>query len=323
MEKISVIVPVYNVELYLKDCLDSIISQTYRNLEIILVDDGSTDLSLEICQEYIEKDARFKLHTLKHQGVSVARNEGIHKSTSKYIMFVDSDDIIENNLVELLYENMIKNDSDLSGCLLSTFVHDKEILETMRPKINLNTIVTVSNMGNDNFEELYNKGIFSTPVCKLYKKDYIVELFDAEQWFGEDLIFNLNYLLKIKRVSYIDKDLYWYRKGIKSTVSTFKNDIFLQVERVYESSMALFTELFGSECDLSVLEKSANWQFFYYGLLMFKHGKQSFFEKIKLFRYFYSRRKFNIFKYTLIFFFKNILLSWSLYTNRLIKRRSN
>ncbi|HEM2541091.1 TPA: glycosyltransferase family 2 protein [Streptococcus suis] len=320
MEQISVIVPVYNVDIYLKECLNSIISQTYTNLEIILIDDGSTDLSLEICREYIEKDERIKLFTLDHQGVSTARNLGIQNSTSKYLLFVDSDDVIETNLVELLYDNMQKNNSDLSGCLLSTFVRNKETLEVMRPRIDLNTIETLSNMGNDNFEELYNKGIFSTPVCKLFKKEYIVELFDTEQWFGEDLIFNLNYLLNIKRVSYIDKSLYWYRKGIKSTVSTFKSDIFLQVERMRDLSLELFRELFGSKFDLSVVEESANWQFFYYSLLMFKNGKQPFLEKIRTFRYFYSRRKFNIFKYALIFFLKNILLSVSLYEKRLNKR---
>ena len=99
---ISVIVPVYNAEEYLEECLESIKNQTYTNIEVILVNDGSTDGSKEICEQYCEKDNRFKLVNQENQGQSVARNLGVAESVGQFIMFVDSDDVVRENIVEVL-----------------------------------------------------------------------------------------------------------------------------------------------------------------------------------------------------------------------------
>ena len=114
---ISIIVPVYNVESYLKECLESIRQQTFTDFEVILVNDGSTDSSKEICERFCQQDSRFKLVTQANQGVSIARNRGVRESIGEYIMFVDSDDIIKANILDVLLSYM-KADVDLVECNL-------------------------------------------------------------------------------------------------------------------------------------------------------------------------------------------------------------
>lgn len=111
---VSVIVPVYNVESYLEKCILSLVSQTYKNLEIILVDDGSTDKSSEICDEWALQDSRIRVIHKKNGGLSDARNAGLDVATGEYIAFVDSDDYIENNMISVLYEALIKHQADMA-----------------------------------------------------------------------------------------------------------------------------------------------------------------------------------------------------------------
>ena len=126
---ISIIVPVYNVESYLKECLESIRQQTFTDFEVILVNDGSTDSSKEICERFCQQDSRFKLVTQANQGVSIARNRGVRESIGEYIMFVDSDDIIKANILDVLLSYM-KADVDLVECNL---VRNQEELHKNKP----------------------------------------------------------------------------------------------------------------------------------------------------------------------------------------------
>ena len=107
-EKISVIVPVYNVKLYLHKCVDSILNQTYQNIEVLLIDDGSTDGSSDICDSYTEKDSRIKVVHKKNGGLSSARNTGLDMATGEYILFVDSDDYIDIEMIRRLYDALVK-----------------------------------------------------------------------------------------------------------------------------------------------------------------------------------------------------------------------
>ena len=111
--ELSIIVPVYNVEKYLEQCLESLLNQTYKNIEIIVVNDGSTDQSLDILKKYSFKDNRIKLYSQKNQGISAARNTALEHINGKYVMFVDSDDWIEINTCEIALHEMKKNDSDI------------------------------------------------------------------------------------------------------------------------------------------------------------------------------------------------------------------
>lgn len=115
-ELISVLVAVYNVDKYITKCLDSIINQTYSNIEIVIVDDGSTDNSKKICTEYAKKDKRIKVFEIEHGGLSKVRNYGIKVAAGKYIYFVDSDDYLDNDLLETLYNNIKKENADISCC---------------------------------------------------------------------------------------------------------------------------------------------------------------------------------------------------------------
>ena len=124
MVKISAIVPVYNVEKYLKECLDSIINQTLTDIEIICINDGSTDNSLKILNEYAEKDKRVKIFTQKNQGLSIARNNGMKYAKGEYISFIDSDDYIELNTFEKLYDKATRDDLDI--LMFKSFVYDEQ-----------------------------------------------------------------------------------------------------------------------------------------------------------------------------------------------------
>ena len=115
-EKISVIVPVYNVEQYLERCVESIVNQTYKNLEIILVNDGSTDNSGELCDELAKKDNRIKVVHKENGGLSDARNNGERESTGEYIIFIDSDDYIHHEMLNTLYNQIVEKNADVSIC---------------------------------------------------------------------------------------------------------------------------------------------------------------------------------------------------------------
>lgn len=116
MEKVSVIIPIYNSEKYIEDCVESLKNQTYKELEILLIDDGSTDSSREICKRICENDRRFKLIHQENQGVSAARNHGLEKATGKYVFFLDSDDWIHPRLLEEMVRELEKTSADLAVC---------------------------------------------------------------------------------------------------------------------------------------------------------------------------------------------------------------
>lgn len=125
-EKISVIIPIYKVELYLKQCLDSVLGQTYQNLEIICVDDGSPDRCGEICEEYAKKDTRIRVIHRENGGLSAARNTGIDAATGEYICFIDSDDFVRETFIEYLYGLIKKYGAEIAVCPLSQFISEQK-----------------------------------------------------------------------------------------------------------------------------------------------------------------------------------------------------
>ncbi|MDY3359776.1 MAG: glycosyltransferase family 2 protein, partial [Clostridium celatum] len=127
---ISIIIPIYNTEKYLVESLESISNQTYKNIEILLINDGSSDNSKVICEKYCNIDKRFKYFENTNHGVSYSRNFGIKKSSGKYLVFVDSDDVIAKNFIELLYNNLINNMADCSICGIKGFNLSAEIEES-------------------------------------------------------------------------------------------------------------------------------------------------------------------------------------------------
>lgn len=182
MEQISVVIPVYNVEEYLERCLESVVSQTYKALEIICINDGSTDNSLEICQEFQKRDNRIRIVDQENKGLAAVRNIGIREATSDYLYFIDSDDYIDTDFVEKLYVALKTNEADIAvsnvryentktaHCLIKDLVTNKTVLnriETMQEYLN-----PTGGLGNYLVNKLYRKEMFdgiSFPESKLFE----------------------------------------------------------------------------------------------------------------------------------------------------------
>lgn len=208
---ISIIVPVYNVESYLTQCIESLINQTYKNLEIILIDDGSTDKSGEICDLYKEVDNRIRVIHKKNSGVSSARNIGLDIAKGDYIGFVDSDDFIDLMMYEKLYLQIEVNDADMIKC---------NFIEVKKNKIQ-NDIVSTGDVTIYTREEaLYNfickeyshNKPFKTVVWNaLYKKELLENIRFPEGLLYEDGYISPKLFLKSKKLLYLDECLYYYR----------------------------------------------------------------------------------------------------------------
>lgn len=198
---ISVVVPVFNNELYLAECLDSILSQTYKNLQIILVNDGSTDSSLSICLSYKAKDNRVVVIDQQNQGVSKARNAGMEAADGEYVGFVDSDDFIKHDM----YEKLLSRIDGADCAVLRSF--------TVRPPSGKKT-AALSISGQAAIEELFLLR-FPTSMCAyLYKTDIAKKVQLSEDvHFFEDFEFNFNYLQLCNVVALCDEVLYCYRNN--------------------------------------------------------------------------------------------------------------
>lgn len=203
-ELISVIVPVYNVKLFLPECLKSILTQSYSNLEIILVDAGSNDGSERICDEYLLKDARIRVVHQTNIGVSVARNVGIDMAKGDFLTFVDSDDYIHKDMIKVLYDTIKMCDADISICNYS----NEECLEINDTK-NIKVISTLE----EALKHLYNEyGIcFGTFWCKLYKRTVFNQIRCPVGKIYEDMFVIHEVFEKAKKIVYTENKLYYYR----------------------------------------------------------------------------------------------------------------
>ena len=169
-ELISVIVPVYKVEPYLRKCIDSIINQTYKNLEIILVDDGSPDNCGKICDEYAEKDSRIVVIHKENGGLSDARNAGIDTAKGEYLTFIDSDDWITENYIKYLYDLLNKYTADISGCNY-TVVRDDGIYVKDKNSFFEDRFYQKGKNFNELFSiMLYEENVYNSSCSKLYRK---------------------------------------------------------------------------------------------------------------------------------------------------------
>ena len=222
-DKITVIVPVYNVENYLRKCLDSIIAQTYKNIEIIVVNDGSTDASGQICQEYTQIDNRIVYIEKENGGLSEARNVGLDKMTGSYVTFIDSDDWAELDYVEILYKKIIEYQADISVGNYYSYNEDEETYyfhiygDSYYEKVYDNISI---------FENLYeSQEMKSFALISAWGKLYKAKLFDYLRFekgkLGEDGYFNQKMYLSVNKVVYLNKGLYAYRQRSGSITNTW------------------------------------------------------------------------------------------------------
>lgn len=200
---ISVIVPVYNVEQYLPRCLDSLIRQTYTNIEIIVVNDGSTDGSLAICREYAEKDKRIKVIDQQNKGLSGARNTGLKHYIGDYVSFVDSDDWVHRDMLLFMYNSIMNNNSDMSVC------GSVKISEMSVDDINYNeTAGFIYNQ--DEMMTLFLNGTYTACWSRLFKKEIINGIEFPEGLNCEDYIFMFHAICNLTKVSGFSHPMYYY-----------------------------------------------------------------------------------------------------------------
>lgn len=244
---VSIIVPVYNVEKYLEKCLNSIVNQTYKNIEIICIDDGSPDNSINILNKFAEEDKRLKIIRQKNQGLSAARNTGIINSIGKYIIFIDSDDWIEDNMIEFMLNEIQKDDKDISICgqYNHYFYKNNESIK----KITLDKFqINIFQNYNDYFIENYKLHFpFGSSWNKLFKKELIIKnnLFFEKGRFHEDLLFVFRYLNLVQKIGVVKTPLYHYivTRGNSITNKINKNEINDVLFTVYELKKILNEKL--------------------------------------------------------------------------------
>ena len=225
---ISIIVPIYNSEKYLAECIESITKQTYKNIELILINDGSADNSQEICEEYAKKDNRIIVINQSNSGVSASRNKGIEMAKGDYILFIDSDDIIDKRYVEILTIFNPNNKYSLNICKIEDFqieVKDKTINEYSKKILEKN-----------DFIKLYKMSLMNSCCGKLYNKKLITNngiYFDETISLGEDVLFNLEYFKHTDIITVFDLKLYYYRINEKEiSLSRIYNENFNYISTI-------------------------------------------------------------------------------------------
>lgn len=233
---ISVIVPVYNVEKYLERCVKSIAAQTYKDLEILLIDDGSTDKSGKMCDDFQQTDSRIKAFHKQNGGLSDARNYGIEHSAGEFISFVDSDDYIDEKMLETLHRLITENDADLAVCSAMDVFEGKEVTQVKEIKeFNLNKVESYKYM-------LRGDGIPS--ACnKLYKRQTVGDVRFPVGKLYEDGFFTPQILKRVEKTAVTSKPMYYYfRRADSITTKPFRKGD-LDVIEAYDKCVKQVKEL--------------------------------------------------------------------------------
>lgn len=221
MDKVSIIVPVYNVEKYLHRCLDSIVGQTYKNIEVIIIDDGSTDNSGKICDEY-NRDVRCHISHQKNKGLSQTRNEALKIVSGEYVLFVDSDDYIDNNLVEKILRLMRGNNADVaifSNYEITNFGSTKYINAFEKDNIDISSLDT-----NKLYHLVMMDKILNVVWNKMYKSDLWKGVQFPVGYNYEDLFVQPSLLLNAKKIIYTRDYLYYNNRLNSNSITSNIND---------------------------------------------------------------------------------------------------
>lgn len=226
-DKISIVIPCYNAEQYLKECLDSILKQDYLNLQIIVINDGSTDNSLEIAQEYQKKDSRITIHNQTNSGPSRARNVGIELAEGKYIAFIDSDDFIENGMFSNMLSNMQEKNADI--CMCGYYVGDgKTTFYRNTPE---NKLLT----SEEALRRLLLAKETQNFLCnKIFKTALLEGIRLPEGELYEDIAVFYKLLEKANNIAYIDKTFYYYRQHMGSITKSMTKQKCMQFKSQIE-----------------------------------------------------------------------------------------
>ena len=243
MDLITVIVPVYNVEKYLRQCLDSLLAQTYQSIEVIMVDDGSSDNCGAICDEYAGKYGNFIAIHKENAGLGMARNTGLENIKGKYVTFVDSDDWVSEKLLEVLYNELITNNVDFcksgfqrvknDGTIVSVTQYKNELFEGNRAKIDLSPRMFGSSPSQHDSVEMRVCGVlYNVDIIKSHRIRFPSE----RELISEDLVFNVDYMQYANGACTVDMVSYNYRVNEKSLSRSYRPDR-------YKASAHFYTEM--------------------------------------------------------------------------------
>lgn len=248
MKKVSIIIPVYNSEKYISKCLDSILNQTYKNIEILVINDGSKDNSIDILRDYEKKDDRIVVIDKENEGVAKTRNQGIKKATGDYIMFIDNDDFIDEDYVETYLKN---TDYDIViGSYKRTDINDKILF-----KYNLDE------------KSIWSKYVVLAPWAKLYKKDFLIKnnIEFLNYGIGEDVYFNLLCYSKTNNIKVINDFKYNWFYNNESVSNTKQRGLKKTVDiTVLLNNLLTFVDL-NSEYNKYFLERYIYWYLLFSG----------------------------------------------------------
>ncbi|MDO5047835.1 MAG: glycosyltransferase family 2 protein [Anaerococcus sp.] len=229
MKEISIIIPVYNSEAYLSECVDSVLNQAYENFELILVNDGSTDESGQICDSYSKKDKRVRVIHKENGGVSSARNVGIEKSSGDYIIFIDSDDSIDLDLLDYLKDVADKYNT-------SMVIHSLGLFNDANEQNEHETLEMLDKRKLVDYMPVFIKRRYiNAPRNKLYRRSIIIDnniRFDEGVSMGEDALFNYEYFSTLTDLILIERNFYHYRENEESLTHKFikkKYDMLISV----------------------------------------------------------------------------------------------
>ena len=216
---ISIIVPIYNVENYLRQCLDSIMNQTYQKFECLLINDGSPDNSAEICREYVSKDSRFCYFEKENEGVSSSRNLGIERSRGEYVTFIDSDDWVESDYLEVLYRALLEEQADIAISTYKQFNMDDNCYYLHSYQRGYDRKVFTNAELIDSLPLLYGyDNTYNFVSCKLVSREILECIrFNLSTSYGEDMEFWNKVFLLSKKIVYVNKDTYIYRTNNDSS----------------------------------------------------------------------------------------------------------
>lgn len=235
MSVVSVVVPVYNAEKYLENCIESIINQTMKDIEIVLVNDGSTDNSGKICKQYEQKDTRIIYVEQKNQGVSVARNKGKDVATGEYILFVDADDEMDLTMIEKLYSDIQKYNSDIAVCNIQKVKCKDEVKKNKVEDISVCSITQENALKSFFTESKLEIGVWN----KLFKREIIENInYYVGRRMNEDKFFSFESIMKAHVITYRNEGLYYYYERDNSVTKQkfdgkwFDNIFF--AEKIYE-----------------------------------------------------------------------------------------
>lgn len=238
---ISIIIPIYNSEKYIDKCVKSVLNQTYKDFELLIIDDGSNDNSAQICDEFAASDSRIRVIHKKNEGVSVARNTGIELARGEYITFIDSDDYYEKDFLINAITKIENVDMYISSLVMDTYENNKVINSVLYGQKE-STIMTIKELFQ-NLEVTYPQMCICGPCCKLYKTS-IIKLnnifFDKTIDLGEDTLFNINYFKVIGKI-YFDQNVYYHYRRIngESLFTKYHPDIYEKHVKVYNEMRAL------------------------------------------------------------------------------------